>query len=248
MKKMFKKIAVVLTLLILFTTIIKIERTFAWQATEWTQILNNIELLNQKRNQATMIYNQAIYIKNQIEQLKSVATYGQLDWPKAITIVRQLDSIIKQGENISQSMGQIDKVFKKQYPDYETPSDYRKEYESWENTTRDIVKGSLRDAELNIRDFMTEETTMKTLQSMTENSQGQTQVLQASNMIAIEMVRQLQSLRALTASQINMQGTHLMSLENAKKAEEQDDSIFYAGAVEDNTPARKLLSVWDYKK
>ena len=69
-------------------------------ATEHTQLLNNIELITENLRQLQSLYNEAEMIKNQVEELNSVATY-QNNLSGIDTLRNELTDITNQGTTLS---------------------------------------------------------------------------------------------------------------------------------------------------
>ena len=73
-------------------------------ATEHTQILNNVELIINGERQLQSLLNEAQMIENQIEQLKSIATYPVTVFVQLDGLRAQLFDLVNQGISLS---GQI---------------------------------------------------------------------------------------------------------------------------------------------
>src|SRR5277367_338299 len=69
-------------------------------ATEHTQLLNNIELITENLRQLQSLENQIAMIKNQVEELKSVANY-QNNFTDVDEMRNQLTGITSQGTTLS---------------------------------------------------------------------------------------------------------------------------------------------------
>src|ERR1700722_10463522 len=69
-------------------------------ATEHTQLLNNIELITENLRQLQSLENQIAMIKNQVEELKSVANY-QNNFSDIDALRSNLANIIDQGATLS---------------------------------------------------------------------------------------------------------------------------------------------------
>jgi len=70
------------------------------------------------------------------------------------------------------------------------------------------VKAPLEAANLNTSTFETEGEQLNRMTTRSQSAVGRMQTLQAGNEIASQNVQQLQKLRDLVATQINMQGNH----------------------------------------
>lgn len=217
-------------------------------ATEWTQLLNNGELVSlvgksteQINNQITQISQLAEQIENQIRMyenmLQNTAQLPFHTWSQVENDLNRLRSLVAQGQGIAFSMSNADDVLRQRfqsYADFKTGladgETFASQYESWSTTNRDTIGGALKAAGLTAEQFSSEESTMKELRSMSESADGQMKALQVGHEIAAEQVAQTQKLRALVAQQTTMMGTWYQS-EQAHKdlAQLRRERFFNAG-------------------
>lgn len=202
-------------------------------ATEWTQLLNNSELVGlvgqsaeQIQNQVTQITQLAEQIQNQMRayenMLQNTAQLPAHIWGQVENDLGKLQGIVSQGQGIAFSMGNIDDVLKQRfqsYADFKTKlpegQDFSSAWQSWSDTNRDTIAGTLKAANLTAEQFSSEEATMRQLRSMSESADGEMKALQVGHQIATQQVAQTQKLRGLLAQQTTMMGTWLQS-EQAK--------------------------------
>lgn len=203
-------------------------------ATEWTQLLNNSELVGlvgqsaeQIQNQVTQITQLAEQIQNQIRiyenMLQNTAQLPAHIWGQVESDLGKLQGVVNHGQGIAFSMGNIDDVLKQRfqsYDDFKTElsngQDFSSTFQSWSDTNRDTIGGTLKAANLTAEQFSTEEATMRQLRTMSESSDGQMKALQVGHQIAAQQVAQTQKLRGLVAQQMTMMGTWYQS-EQAKE-------------------------------
>lgn len=178
-------------------------------ATEFTQYLNYLQLINITIKQAETVANQIQSIKYQVEQLKSIKRLDVSEWGKAMTVLQQLDNIVRQGRALSYTLQNVEQVFKQTFPGYKPSNDYIHAYQDWSEITLDSIQGTLAAAGFQSHQFTTENATLETIRMFSENAVGQTQAIQASSMIANEMVGQLQKLRQLHMAQIQAQSAYM---------------------------------------
>ncbi|YCI06415.1 P-type conjugative transfer protein TrbJ (plasmid) [Ensifer sp. D2-11] len=198
-------------------------------ATEWTQILNNGELVSlvgqsgeQIQNQLTQVSQLAQQIETQLDiyqnLLQNTATLPSHMWGQVENDLNQLRSIVDQGQSIAFSMGNADDVLQQRFQSYSTlktnlPSNetFSSTYQTWSDTNRDTIAGTLRAASLTSDQFDSEESTMTALRSMSETADGQMKALQVGHQIAAQQVAQMQKLRGLVSQQMTMMGTWLQT-------------------------------------
>ena len=199
------------------------------QATEWTQLLNNGELValvgkssEQINNQMTQIAQLAEQIQNQIRMyenmLQNTAQLPFHVWSQVENDLNRLRSLVAQGEGIAFSMSNADDVLRQRFQSYgefktglADGQTFSSSYEEWSTTNRDTIAGTLKAAGLTAEQFSSEEATMSSLRSMSESADGQMKALQVGHQIAAEQVGQFQKLRGLIAQQTTMMGTWFQS-------------------------------------
>lgn len=214
-------------------------------ATEFTQILNNAELVGlvgqsgvQIDNQITQIAHQVEQIQNQLKiyenMLQNTMTLPDQVWGQVENDLKQLRDIVGGGQGMAFSMGNIDDVLKLRFQSYSeffaaTPGgeDFSAVYQNWSDTNRDTITGTLKAASLTAEQFSSEEATMAQLRSMSQTAAGQMQALQVGHQIAAQQVAQTQKLRGLISQQMTMMGTWYQSEQAAKDlAQSRRDGFF----------------------
>ena len=193
------------------------QKSFAVFATEPTQLLNNIQLVISVAKQTQMVLNQVEMIQN---QLKSLEKYPQGQWGDVMNVIHQLESVIEQGQAISYTLENIAEIFKQKYPGYSLPQDYAKAYQDWSGTTLDTIRNSLVAAGWQRKNFESESSTLKAINSMSDQAAGEMQAIQAGNQIANQTATQIMLLRKLTMDQLNAQVAY-MSYQVNKDAADQ---------------------------
>lgn len=199
------------------------------QATEWTQLANNIELVSlvgqsaeQVNNQITQITQLAEQIQNQLRiyqnMLQNTAQLPNHVWGQIENDLRSLQNVVAQGQGVAFSMGNIDDVLKQRFQSFADMTtalpdgaSFSSTYQGWSDTNRDTIAGTLRAANLTAEQFTSEEATMSSLRSMSQSADGQMKALQVGHQIAAQQVGQMQKLRGLVSQQMTMMGTWYQS-------------------------------------
>ncbi len=215
-------------------------------ATEWTQVLNNGELValvgrsgEQIQNQLTQISQLAQQIETQLNiyqnLLQNTATLPSHMWGQVESDLNQLRSIVDQGQGIAFSLGNADEVLQQRFQSYATlktslPSNetFSSTYQTWSDTNRDTISSTLKAASLTADQFDSEETTMSSLRSMSETADGQMKALQVGHEIAAQQVAQMQKLRGLVSQQMTMMGTWLQTEQTDKDLAQARREKFFA--------------------
>lgn len=198
-------------------------------ATEWTQILNNGQLLEIAGSNQTQIgqnieqiANQAIQIQNQLDQyrtmLQNLEQLPENIWGDAVQDLNDLQNLVAQGQGIAFSQSGLDDILRQRFPSFDDfasgladGQDFSDRYADWSQTNRDTIAGTLAGAGLTADQFQTEAATMGQLQRQSETAVGQLQALQVGHSIASQQVEQMQKLRGLMAQQTTMMGTWYQS-------------------------------------
>lgn len=205
-------------------------------ATEVTQIANNAQLIGimgeevkQYATQLEQLQQEVLQYQNMLERLKiDTDNWTKLagsQWGDVIGDLNKLAGAIRQGEAIAFSLANVDQVMRdrfKGYTDFLDMKNLKRDvfelnYKSWSKTLHDTVQSTMKGTSLQYDDFATEDATMKELQSMNDNAEGQMQALQVANQISAQYVGQLQKMRALLMLQ-----NQLISTEAAKNQSEKD--------------------------
>lgn len=193
-------------------------------ATEFTQLANNAELIKllqssgaQVENQLKQISQLADQIQNQLNiyqnMLQNTATLPSYIWGEVENDLKSLQRVVSKGQGIAFSMGNVDDVLKQRFQSYANiksnlpdAQTFSARYQSWSDTNRDTIAGTLRAANLTASQFTSEEETMQSLRSMSQSADGQMKALQVGHQIAAQQVAQIQKLRGLISQQVTMMG------------------------------------------
>ncbi|MCJ7601928.1 MAG: P-type conjugative transfer protein TrbJ [Desulfobulbaceae bacterium] len=179
----------------------------AWMATEFTQILNNLELVGIESTeiealaqQADQLMNEATMIENQLKNLRTLDNN-----PLAmINALERLSNIVQQGQIVSYAAQNIDALYAHMYPGYTTylnqdisSAVLQQKHLDWSQRNTDNIKATLKASGIQEQTLLNEQDRMDTIVSMSKTSEGRLQAIQAGNLIAAEEVSSLQRLRQL---------------------------------------------------
>ncbi|ARO32817.1 conjugal transfer protein TrbJ (plasmid) [Rhizobium etli] len=231
-------------------------------ATEWTQVLNNGELValvgksgEQIENQLTQISQLAQQIETQLNiyqnLLQNTATLPSRMWGQVESDLNRLRSIVDQGQSISFSMGNADDVLQQRFQSYSSlktklpdNASFSTTYQSWSDTNRDTIASTLKAASLTADQFDSEEGTMSSLRSMSETADGQMKALQVGHEIAAQQVAQMQKLRGLVSQQMTMMGTWLQTEQTDKDLAQARRERFFSGTAPSTSGGEKMKVEW----
>lgn len=206
-------------------------------ALEVTQIANNIELVAQYAKQIEQYATQLQQWRDQLTQAMNIP--NQI-WSSIQQDIMGVVNVVKQGQALAFSLGNIGEIFETKFKGYKPTTNFPAEYKRWSETLRDTIKGTLEAANLQSEQFATEEGVLQQLRTMSQSNQGRLQALQTGNQIAVEMVAQMQKLRALSLAQMQAQNAFM-----AKETQERDSEN---AGIEALIPTRKLEETHTHEK
>ncbi len=191
-------------------------------ATEHTQILNNIELITENLRQLQSLENQIAMIKNQVEELKSVANYKN-NFSDVDDLRSNLTNITNQGAALS---GQTQKLLTQMQqeinnmPANGTMTDHE---EMVDQQALTIFQNALNRAQQLRQSYPQQISTVNTLIDKNNQAVGQTQALQTSNELAAQNIAQNQSTQELLSEQISIQAA--MMSKQVQEEKDEDDKM-----------------------
>lgn len=208
-------------------------------ATEITQIANNLELVKQYTELSHQTEQLSDQLRRQREMVNDMAIQGKSlknwDWGQTESDLKALSKAVMQGQSLAYSLNNIDAVYRKTYPGYEAfvkergvSSEMKNtRYWEWSNANIDTIRSSMHAAQIQDSQFATEEKTMETLERLSRSSEGRMQALQVGHQIASQQIRQVQKLRALMMTQMQMQASYMAHEQNEKDAQTAETKKFF---------------------
>ena len=151
-------------------------------ATEFTQLLNNAQLvqhgaeqLRQSAQFAQQITNQVQQIQNQLQMyqnmLQNTATLPSRIWGQAQADIGSVRDLTQQGQSLAYGMSNIDQVFRQRFGTYDfflgqniTGGSFSQAYSSWSATQRDTIASTLKTANLTADQLTADGNILKQLQ------------------------------------------------------------------------------------
>ena len=193
-------------------------------ATEYTQILNYVELAGQLEKQVLMV-------ENQLNQLLDMAKHGititdQLFGTVAsdITSLRQ---IVNTGQSLSYTLSNMDGTFRLRFPGYSPSTNYGQSYQTWSQTSLDSTLGALNAAGLQNSQFNSDEALLKTLQGQSQSAVGRMQAIEVGNQIAENQAEQLMKLRQLMMADMQSKASYQGALVQAEATKQANSDLFF---------------------
>jgi P-type conjugative transfer protein TrbJ len=164
-------------------------------ATEWTQILNHVQLVIGYIRQGLQLETE---LKQLTEQLKQGQKSPQQFFGSIQQDLGQLAQIVQGGQALAYSMGNLDAQFRNTFPGYSSSnSGYFNNYKKWSQTSLDTTLSTLRAVGLQGQQLNSAQSVLAQLRMMSTGAGGQMQAAEVGNQIAEQQVEQLMSLRQL---------------------------------------------------
>lgn len=176
-------------------------------ASEFTQVLNKVELIVQTQKMAQ----QVMQAKKTVQLLKNnFERLGSGRWGLFSGALNTLADGVVQGEKTAFALAQADEAFERRYAEQtgqaERPPRFSQAYIGWWNKNRAMVQGVLGKVGMKARDFKNQRAGIAKLQSLSRSPESRDQILQAANELAVAQAMQLQELQQIGMQQIALQG------------------------------------------
>jgi P-type conjugative transfer protein TrbJ len=157
--------------------------------------------------------NEATQIQNQLQQIamevKNLTRFPTGVWGDIQSELNQLTQLAQSSGAISYAMQNLSAQFHQRYPGYQAPADYQQEYQQWTTNALDGIRTALEAANQQNNQFAEENGNMQRIKAESDSAVGQMQALQAGNMLAAQLVQQLQKLRELQMAEMQAQTAYM---------------------------------------
>lgn len=218
-------------------------------ALESTQLLNMGELVKI----ALDTYQTAQTVHQQLEDMYIQGKQlTNADWGTTAEALQSLALVVQQGDALAYSLNNIDQTFREKFATYESylidrpdfdGSMFATKYRDWSTTNRDTVASAMAAVGLQNEQYSSEEATLQTLQNMSQTSVGRLQAIQAGNQIAAQQVRQLQKLRQLLMTQMQMQSAFMATQSDKESVQSAQSEKYYQKPV-DARAGDETVGLW----
>jgi type IV secretion system protein TrbJ len=164
-------------------------------ATEFTQLLNHVELINQ-------YIRQGLQYTSQLQQLQQQIIAGTRNPSQLFGNVQgdlqQLGNVVQGGMALAYTMQNLNGVYGQRFPGYAPQgTTFSAQYQTWGKTVLDTVLGTLRAAGLQGNQLQSEQSILQGLRGLSGSAIGQMEAAQVGVQIGEQQVEQLQKLREL---------------------------------------------------
>ena len=200
-------------------------------ATEHTQLLNNIELITENLRQLQSLENQIEMIKNQVQELNSVATY-QNNFSDVDGLRNQLTNITNQGAALSIQTQNLLTQIQQEMNSMPVNGTMTDQEESADQQALTILQNALNRVQQLRQSYSQQISSVNALMDKNNQAVGQTQALQTSNELAAQNIAQTQSTQELLSEQITMQAA--MMSKQLQEEQNEDNKIKQIFNAEDD--------------
>lgn len=235
---------------------------FPGQATEWTQLLNNAQLVNLTGLSAEQLQSQIVQIGQLSEQIQNqLRIYENMRqntlklpdhvWGEVEADLIELQRLVAQGEGIAFSMGHLEEALKQRFSSFDQletglsqGQSFASSYRAWSETNRDTIAATLRAAGMTADQFGSEQATLAQLRTLSETAVGQMQALQVGHDIAVQQVAQAQKLRGLVSQQVAMMATWYQSEQTARDLAQVRREQFFNATLPSGQAGQEMEPRW----
>lgn len=175
-------------------------------ATEWTQLMNNFELIQQYMTQVDQLRTQ---IKQYEDMVKQGLQVPETIWSEAKANLAELDQLVRNSQALAYNTDDIAGKLKELYPGYDAYANGDADFGRWARNMDNTVETVLENAGMQADQFGTEADTMRRLEQQSSSAQGRLQAIQAGNAMAAQTFGQLQKLRQLMIAQTELQAQRI---------------------------------------
>jgi P-type conjugative transfer protein TrbJ len=164
-------------------------------ATEWTQILNHVQLIQAYIRQGLQLANELkhyqLALKESLVQPNQVFGVIQQD-------LGQLSQLVQGGRALAYSMANLDAQFRNTFTGYGFRTQgYYQDYQKWSQTSLDTTLNSLKAAGFHGQQLQSQQAILAALRAQSTGAGGEVQAIEVGNQIAEQQVEQLMALRQL---------------------------------------------------
>ena len=203
-----KNFGVILALMLAFG----IAPAKAWFASEFTQVMNNVELVMQYAKQVQQYQTQLQQYQAQLKNLEQ--NPGGVMKDELNGLVDNVGNVMSAQNSIGGNMGKIDSDIQKKYGN-QVMGSFADKFKMWTDTSRDTLGGAMRAAGLHRGSYSSDAEALKALFNQSQSSAGSVAAIQQLSAITTMQVQQSQKLGDLLATQ-NIASSNWMAAQTSK--------------------------------
>ncbi|MCZ2076319.1 MAG: P-type conjugative transfer protein TrbJ [Bryobacterales bacterium] len=199
-------------------------------ATEWTQLSNNLQLINSYIRQGEQLRQEILMV---LDMAKHTAQVPFQTFGPVASDIAALHSIVQNGRALAYSMANLDSEFRTRFRGWGYNANaWYTQYRDWSQTSLDTTLGALKAAGLQGQQLNSEQAVLNELRGMAQSSDGRLKALQIANQISEQQVQQLMKLRQLILADLqSKQAFQAAQIQKQAGAEAAEERLFQRGAV-----------------
>lgn len=197
-------------------------------ATEWTQLANNLQLVNSYIRLGDQLQQE---IRMVLDMTKNSQILPSQVFGPISTDIAQLANIVQGGRALAYSMANLDAEFRTRFRGWGYNSrTWYTDYRNWSQTSLDTTLSTLRAAGLQGQQLQSEQAVLDRLRIMAQSSDGRMQALQVANQIAEQQVQQIMKLRQLMLADLqSKQAFQAAQIQKQASTEAASEQFFTFG-------------------
>ena len=210
-------------------------------SSEVTQLASKLTMLKQLSTQAQQLQAQLNQYQNMVTNTKGIS--NQL-WGNALGDLQKVNSLIQQSRALAYSAKNLDTQFAQRYQGYKNYVAGRMnsadKYSQWSQEGSDNALYALKAAGAQNASLQNENALMAQIQSMAGSASGRMQALQLGNMMASQNIQQIQKLRQLVMTQIQIEANYYQMQQDKADAMQAEHQRFVNAPTVSSSNGRKF--------
>lgn len=151
--------------------------------------------------------------------------------------LNRVTGVYNDARSLGRNLSNLDNKFKEQFGGYEKYLASKGQptgdlYKRWATQGLDNARTAMKAAGMNTSTFASEDAMLSQIVNRSQTAAGRMQAIQAGNEIAAQNVQQLQKLRDLVATQIQLQGNYMAQEQEKKSVSDAFSETFRKGTIE----------------
>ncbi|MGE4262174.1 P-type conjugative transfer protein TrbJ [Shewanella sp.] len=200
--------------------------------TEWTQLLNQVQLVNQYAEQVRHTVNQVKMIQDQLQNTKALVSG---EWGNTFDQINKLSDLARQGQSIAFSATNLTNEMNQRYKGYNnwqrtiSNQEYEDHYRKLSQSMGDSAGSALSVANGIYNQRHEDELTLNRIESRSSSAAGRMEAIQAGNELSAQIIRQLQKIETLMSAQIQMTSAFIQTENEKTQIEKAQAAEFKKG-------------------
>lgn len=199
-------------------------------ATEWTQLANNLQLINHYIRQGQQLEQE---IQTVLNGVKNTTQLPYQIFGPIMSDIAGLHAIVQNGRALAYSMANLDAEFRTRFTGYGYNANaWYTQYRDWSQTSLDTTLGTLKAAGLQGQQLNSEQAVLAQLRTMSQGTDGRLKAIEVANQIAEQQVQQLMKLRQIILADLqSKQAYQAAQIQKSASAQAAEERLFQKGPV-----------------